>query len=121
MSLKPGEQRTLAEIESRLRSSDPELVVMFTRLARGDRRWASLTERVPLRRPEKGSRARTVILLAVGAVLLAAFIAVAVATAGHAGPQRGGHPPAGRAGTHFTTHSAAYFPGAHFSASETGG
>ena len=115
MSLKPREQRTLAEIESQLRRSDPELVVMFTRLARGDRRWASLKERLPLRRPERSSRARTVILLAVGAVLLAALIAVAVVTsgAGNAVPQRGGYrPAAGRTGTH----SAAYFPGVRFPA-----
>ena len=118
MSLKPGEQRTLAEIENQLRSSDPELVVMFTRLARGDRRWAAPKERLPPRHPERGSRARTVILLAVGAVLLAAFIAVAVVTAGHPVPQRDGHPPAaGRTGTH----PAAYFPGVNFSAGQTRG
>lgn len=111
MSLKPGEHRTLAEIENQLRRSDPELVVMFTRLARGDRRWASLKERVPLRRPVRGSRTRTVILLAVGAVLLAAFIAVAVATAGHGAAQHTGYlPAAGRTGTH----SAAYSPGVNF-------
>ncbi len=114
MSLKPREQRTLAEIESRLRRSDPELVVMFTRLARGDRRWASIMGRHPLRRPRQGSRARTVILITLGAILLIACIAMAVATAGHAVPRRGAYPPA--TGSRAGAHSAAYVPGANLSA-----
>lgn len=113
MSLKPREQRTLAEIESQLRRSDPELVVMFTRLARGDRRWASIMGRHPLR-PRQGSRARTVILITLGAVLLIACVAMAVATAGHAVPRRGGYPSS--AGSRAGAHSAAYVPGANLSA-----
>jgi len=116
MSLKPREQRTLAEIESQLRRSDPELDVMFTRLARGDRRWASLVGRHPLRRPRRGSRARTVILVTLGAILLIACIATAVATAGHAVPQRAGYPSPG--GSRAGAHSAAYVPGANLSAGE---
>lgn len=113
MSLKPREQRTLAEIENQLRRTDPELVVMFTRLARGDQRMASLMGRHPLSRPQRGSRARTVILITLGTILLIACVAMAVATAGRAVPRRGSYlPAAGRA----AAHSATYPPGAHSSA-----
>lgn len=79
MSLAPGEQRSLAEIESHLRRTDPVLVAMFTHFTAG-----SLEERPPhtrARRRVQGRRARMIILVALSLALIAASIAVAVAVA----------------------------------------
>jgi hypothetical protein len=81
MSLAPGEQRSLAEIENHLSRTDPVLVAMFTHFTA-----EGLGERplhTPGRRRTQGRRARMIILAALSVALIAASIAVAVAVALH--------------------------------------
>lgn len=80
MSLVPGEQRTLTEIESGLRKSDPELAAMFARLPDG-------RARTPCRR-----RASIVILVAI-CTLFFLCLAIALVAAAHAGTRTGGLSP----------------------------
>lgn len=90
MSLVPGEQRTLTEIESGLRKSDPQLAAMFVRLA--------------------DSRARTpcwrrasIVFLVVICTLFFLCLAIALVAAAHAGTRTGGLSPHPGHGSGYST------------------
>ncbi|MBO0732339.1 MAG: DUF3040 domain-containing protein [Acidimicrobiaceae bacterium] len=112
MSLAPGEQRMLAEIESQLGGSDPGLAAMFARFTAEGARMQPLLWRAPLlwrlprchRAPghgergygesghgEPGSLARMAILIAAAVLVIATCVAVAVVGVSHNTPSRGGH------------------------------
>lgn len=93
MSLAPGEQRTLAEIESHLCRSDPAFAAMFSMLAEADPRKRPAPEPWPRRMLGAADGARAIIVLAVGVIFLIACITTAVVAASHASPPRGGHGP----------------------------
>lgn len=83
MSLAPGEQRTLSEIESRLRRSDPELAAMFERLD-GD----GIGQRSPLAGPPRcaqGLGVRSVVVLIAICALFVGCLAIALVAASDAG------------------------------------
>jgi hypothetical protein len=91
MGLAPGEQRTLAEIESVLCRSDPAFAAMFSLLAEADRRKRPAGGR--LRRHPLGpvDGARLIAVLAVGVAFLVTCIVMAVAAAAHGTPSQDGH------------------------------
>lgn len=91
MSLAPGEQRTLAEIESSLCSSDPAFAAMFTVLADVHTGKPPARECLPRRALRAADGARAVIVLAVGVLFLIACVTMAVVAATHAASPRGGH------------------------------
>ena len=93
MSLAPGEQRTLAEIESCLCRSDPGLAAMFNVLARTDPRKRPARERLRRHAFGPASSARMIIVLAVGAAFLIACLVIAVLAATHSAPPQHGHGP----------------------------
>jgi hypothetical protein len=105
MSLAPGEQRTLAEIESQLRTSDPRLAAMFTRFAAMRARRRPFRGRLSRWAPGPDGRARIILVAVSVALLIACAIAGVIATS-HASPLRAGHAP-GSAGKP----AGAYFPG----------
>jgi hypothetical protein len=91
MGLASDEQRTLAEIESRLCRSDPAFAAMFSLLAEADTRERPAGERPPRHVPGVAGGARAIIVLAVGMLFIIACIAMAVIRTSHAAP-----PPDGR-------------------------
>ncbi len=93
MSLAPGEQRALTEIESRLRESDPQLDAMFARFAsKGPRGRGEARELLSSWRSFPTELTR-IIAVAVGvALLIACAIAGAISTS-HAGPSQGNFGP----------------------------
>jgi hypothetical protein len=92
MSLAPGEQRTLSEIERQLCRSDPELAAMFEFASyRLPQPWcASQRSRQP---GWSLPSVRMIILIALGAALLVACLAIALVAASHAIPQWSGRIP----------------------------
>lgn len=108
MSLAPGEQRTLAEIESRLGRSDPQLVAMFDRFTVEDTSKESALRRMLRSSPGPGGRVRLIILVVVSVTLLVASIAVAMVAASRTAPSPG--EIGGGAGT-----VGAYLPGSLWS------
>lgn len=98
MSLAPGEQRTLTEIENHLRRSDPRLAAMFGLLAAGSVRPAAGSVR-PVMQPSSTElpgphgRPRLIILAVVGTALIIACIAMAMNSASHAVSARAGQGP----------------------------
>lgn len=101
MSLAPGEQRSLAEIESQLSRSDPRLAKMFARFTADGLHTRSLLQLPPRSGLRRGARARVVILVIVSMTLFIMCVAVAVSIATH-GAQPGGRtlPGASQAGLH---------------------
>ena len=91
MSLAPGEQRTLAEIESHLCRSDPVFAAMFSLLAEADTRKRPVRERLPRHPPGAADGARAIIVLAVGVLFLIACVAMAAVAAAHATSPQDGH------------------------------
>jgi hypothetical protein len=89
MSLAPGEQRTLAEIESRLGRSDPQLVAMFDRFTVEDTPKGSALRPMLRCPPGPGGRARLIILIVVSVTLLAASLAVGMIAASRTAPPPG--------------------------------
>jgi hypothetical protein len=93
MSLAPGEQRRLTEIECQLNESDPGLAAMFARFAVEGRQQRPMLMRPQSCPPERsGSRTRMIILCTVTVALIIACV-VAVSSASRGSPQRGGHGP----------------------------
>jgi len=93
MSLAPGEQRTLAEIESDLCGSDPAFAAMFTVLADVHTGEPPARECLPRHAFGATDSARAIIVLAVGMLFLIACIVTAVITTSHATPPHDGHGP----------------------------
>jgi hypothetical protein len=93
MGLASDEQRTLAEIESRLHKSDPTFAAMFSLLAEADTRKRPARERLPRHVLGVAGGARAIIVLAVGMLFLIACIVMAVITTSHAIPPPDGHGP----------------------------
>jgi hypothetical protein len=93
MSLPPGEQRTLAEIESRLCESDPAFAAMFSLLAEADSRKRPALERPPRHTLGAADGTWAIIVLAVGVIFLIACVTMTVVAASHAGPPQDGHGP----------------------------
>jgi hypothetical protein len=91
MSHAPGEQRTLAEIESRLCRSDPAFAAMFSLLGEADRRRRPVGRRLPRPTLGPGGGARLITVLAVGVAFLVTCIAMAMVSAAHATPSHDGH------------------------------
>lgn len=91
MSLAPGEQQRLTEIESQLRRSDPGLAVMLARFATHDGQERPVLSCQPGRPPERRSPARMLILIATVVTLIITCAAMAVTAASHADRARGGH------------------------------
>jgi hypothetical protein len=91
MSLASGEQRTLAEIESRMRESDPAFAAMFTLLADADTRKRPARECLPQRPLGPDDSARIIIVLAVAVIFLITCIVMAVVAASHVAPPQDGH------------------------------
>jgi hypothetical protein len=91
MSLAPGEQRTLAEIESRLRESDPALAAMFSLLAETDRRKRPAAERLPRHPLGAAGGGRAIIVLTVGVLFIIACVTIAAVAAAHATSPHDGH------------------------------
>lgn len=91
MSLAPGEQRTLTEIENHLRRSDPRLVAMFGLLSAGGVRPVMRPSSTELQGPH--GRPRLIILAVVGMALIIACIAMAMNSASHAVSAHAGHGP----------------------------
>jgi hypothetical protein len=91
MSLAPGEQRALAEIESRIRRSDPSLAALFTLLSGADARKRPGCEFPPRRSPELRGRTRALFLLVASATLLVACIAMTMAAVSREVPAGDGH------------------------------
>jgi hypothetical protein len=99
VGLAPGERRTLAKIESRLRRSDPQLAAMF----------AALAEQAPQRRPialiprpeGRALFAAVSVAVALFAAALAAAVVAALITPSRPGPgtQPQGPPDAARQGS----------------------
>lgn len=89
MSLAPNEQRTLTEIENRLRRSDPRLAAMFGLLTTGGVRC--VMQPSPADGPRSHGRARMIILGAVGVALVIACVLMAVISAHTGTPPIGGH------------------------------
>jgi hypothetical protein len=93
MSLVPGEQRTLTEIERKLGKSDPGLAAMLVRFTTESTPNRGLLWRPPRRGPGKGNCARMFLLVATGLTLLMASIAIALVAVSHSGPPTRGHNP----------------------------
>jgi hypothetical protein len=92
MSLEPGERQALAEIESRLRRSDPELVAMLDLLTVRSARWRSALMFTRVHgKLVKSFVIGAVISLAVGMAI------VGVLTTSPVGPAGRGQRPAGSA------------------------
>lgn len=91
MSLAPGEQRTLAEIESRLCGSDPAFAAMFTVLADVHTGKPPARERLPRHALGAADSARAIVVLAVGVIFLVVCVAMAVVAAAHAASPLDGH------------------------------
>lgn len=89
MSLAPGEQRTLAEIESRLRTSDPWLTSMFSLLSADKSRPVMRPATAGGMRPR--GRARMIVLAALSVTLIAGCIVMAMHSASRAVPAGTGH------------------------------
>jgi len=91
MSLAPGEQRTLAEIESDLCGSDPAFAAMFTVLADVHTGEPPARECLPRHAFGATDSARAIIVLAVGMLFLIACVTMAVVATAHATSPQDGH------------------------------
>jgi DUF3040 family protein len=100
MGLVPGEQRTLAEIESQLRRSDPRLAVMFASFAADGARRRPLRDRLAARRPASLSRARLIVLIVTSVTLIVTCVAVAIAATSRTAPGGVLRPGVTRVGTY---------------------
>ena len=85
MSFALGQRRTLAEIESQRRRSDPA-AALFALVAAEDTRRRPSPPRAPVSAPGSRYRTRLIILFAVSVVLALACIALALAPGSRAGP-----------------------------------
>ena len=93
MSLAPGEQQRLTEIEDQLRRSDSGLAAMFARFPAGAKRARPALMQLRGCSPGRAGRVRMIILIALGAALFIACIVVALSMASHVSQLQGGYSP----------------------------